>query len=110
MALIFPHEFIAKTAIPSIKAALAQELLNCGMTQREIADLLESRTSTISQYIGGQRGSSYELSKETLSLIGMVAESVHQEPTAELLQFGISQVCNHVIEEKYGYRFEENET
>ena len=66
MALIFPHEFIAKTAIPSIKAALAQELLNQGMTQREIADLLESRTSTISQYIGGQRGSSYELSKETL--------------------------------------------
>ena len=64
MALIFPHEFIAKTAIHSIKAAVARELVIKGMTQREIADLLESQTSTISQYIGGQRGSSYDLSEE----------------------------------------------
>ena len=109
MALIFPHEFIAKTAIHSIKAAVARQLVNCGMTQREIADLLESQTSTISQYIGGQRGSSYELSEDTLALVEMVAKSVYEEPTAELLQFGISQVCNHVIEEEYGYKFEENE-
>ena len=109
MALIFPHEFIAKTAIHSIKAAVARELVIKGMTQREIADLLESQTSTISQYIGGQRGSSYDLSEEALALVEMVAESVHAEPTAELLQFGVSQICNHVIEEEYGYKFEEND-
>ena len=108
MALIFPHEFIAKTAIHSIKAAIARRLVELGMTQSELADLLDSRTSTISQYIGGQRGSSYELSEDTMLLINTVAESVNAEPNAELLQFGVSQVCNHVIEEEYGYRFEEN--
>ena len=66
MALIFPHEFIAKTAIHSIKAAIARRLVELGMTQSELADLLDSRTSTISQYIGGQRGSSYELSEDTM--------------------------------------------
>ena len=109
MALIFPHEFIAKTAIHSIKAAVARELVNRGMTQREIADLMESQTSTVSQYIGGQRGFNYELSEDALDLVNLVADSIHEEPTAELLQFGISQVCNHVIEEEYGYKFEENE-
>jgi len=109
MALIFPHEFVAKTAIHSIKAAVARELVNRGMTQREIADLMESQTSTVSQYVGGQRGSNYELSEDALDLVNLVADSIHEEPTAELLQFGISQVCNHVIEEEYGYKFEENE-
>ena len=109
MALIFPHEFIAKTAIHSIQAAVARELVNLGMTQREIADLMDSQTSTVSQYIGGQRGSSYALSEDSMNLVNMVAESVYDEPTAELLQFGVSQVCNHVIEEEYGYKFEEND-
>ena len=109
MALIFPHEFIAKTAIHSIKAAVARKLVNMGMTQREIADLMESQTSTVSQYIGGQRGSSYALSEDSMELVDMVAESVFEDPTADLLKFGVSQVCNHVIEEEYGYKFEENE-
>ena len=105
MALIFPHEFIAKTAIHSVKANLAKELVSRGMTQRSIADLLESQTSTISQYIGGTRGNTYELSESTTRLMSLVCDAIINDPEQEIVTYGISQICDHIIKEEYGFHF-----
>jgi len=105
MALIFPHEFIAKTAIHSVKANLAKELVNRGMTQKDIAVLFDSQTSTISQYIGGTRGNNYELNSETTRLLNLVCDAIINNPEQDLVTYGISQICDHIIKEEYGFHF-----
>ena len=107
MPIVYPHEFIARTAIHSVKAELAKELKTRGISQKEIAKLMESQVSAISQYVNGQRGGSYELSENVMSLLTAVAEAIHEEPTEELLKYGVSQICNKIIEEEYGYTFDE---
>lgn len=109
MPLVYPHEFIARTAIHSVKAGLAKELKNLGISQKDIAKLMNSQVSTISQYVNGQRGGSYELSENVMNLLSAVAEAIDEEPTEELLKYGVSQICNKIIEEEYGYNFDEEE-
>jgi len=109
MPIVYPHEFIARTAIHSVKAGLAKELKRIGISQKNIAKLMDSQVSAISQYVNGQRGGSYELSEDVTTLLITVAEAIHEEPTEELLKYGVSQICNKIIEEEYGYNFEEEE-
>ena len=109
MPIVYPHEFIARTAIHSVKAGLAKELKTRGISQKDIARLMNSQVSAISQYVNGQRGGSYELSENVMNLLSAVAEAIHEEPTEELLKYGVSQICNKIIEEEYGYNFEEEE-
>ena len=109
MPIVYPHEFIARTAIHSVKAGLAKELKRIGISQKNIAKLMDSQVSTISQYVNGQRGGSYELSENVMTLLTAVGEAIHEEPTEELLKYGVSQICNKIIEEEYGYNFDEED-
>jgi predicted transcriptional regulator len=109
MPIVYPHEFIARKAIHSVKAELAKELKTRGISQKDIAKLMESQVSAISQYVNGQRGGSYKLSETVMTLLTAVAEAIHEEPTEELLKYGVSQICNKIIEEEYGYNFDEEE-
>ncbi len=109
MPIVYPHEFVARTAIASVKAELAKSLNSNGFSQKDIAELMDSQVSAVSQYINGQRGSSYPLSEGTMEMISAVSEAIQQEPTEELLKFGVYQICNKIIEEEYGYSFDENE-
>ena len=107
MPIIYPHEFIARTAISSVKAEIAKSLNSNGFSQKDIAELMDSQISAVSQYINGQRGSGYPLSENTLTLVSAVSEAIRNEPSAELLKFGVYQICNKIIEEEYGYTFDE---
>ncbi len=109
MPIIYPHEFIARTAISSVKAEIAKALTSNGFSQKEIAELMDSQISAVSQYINGQRGSSYPLSENTMTLVSAVSEAIRNEPTTELLKFGVYQICNKIIEEEFGYSFDEEE-
>jgi predicted transcriptional regulator len=108
MPIIYPHEFIARTAISSVKAEIAKSLNSNGFSQKDIAELMDSQISAVSQYINGQRGSSYPLSENTMNLVSAVSEAIRNEPSAELLKFGVYQICNKIIEEEFGYSFDEN--
>lgn len=113
MPIVYPHEFVARTAIHSVKAELAKQLKTLGFSQKDIADLMNSQVSAISQYVNGQRGGSYVLSENVMTLLNAVAEAINEEPTEDLLKYGVSQICNKIIEEEYGYNFDEeveNET
>ncbi len=109
MPIVYPHEFIARTAISSVKAGLAKELKTRGLSQKDIAKLMDSQVSTISQYVNGQRGGSYDLSENVMTLLTAVGEAIREEPTEELLKYGVSQICNKIIEEEYGYNFDEED-
>jgi len=108
MPIVYPHEFVARTAIASVKAELAKSLNDGGFSQKDIAELMDSQVSAVSQYINGQRGDSYPLSESTMSMVSAVSEAIRKEPTAELLKFGVYQICNKIIEEEYGYSFDDD--
>ncbi len=109
MPIVYPHEFIARTAISSVKAEIAKSLNSNGFSQKDIAELMDSQISAVSQYINGQRGSSYPLSENTMTLVSAVSEAIRNEPTSELLKFGVYQICNKIIEEEFGYSFDDDE-
>jgi predicted transcriptional regulator len=51
-----PCEIVVWYVIPSIRSELAKELLNLGMKQKEISELLDITQPAVSQYISDKRG------------------------------------------------------
>lgn len=50
-----PCESAAKHKVPAIKAKLARELREKGLSQKEIASLLDVTDAAVSQYLSGKR-------------------------------------------------------
>ena len=51
-------ESAAKNKVPAIKAKLAKELKEKGLSQKEIAALLDVTEAAVSQYLSGKRAKS----------------------------------------------------
>ena len=51
-----PCEIVVWYVIPSIRSKLAKELLNLGMKQKDISELLDITQPAVSQYISDKRG------------------------------------------------------
>ncbi|HUK39137.1 MAG TPA: helix-turn-helix domain-containing protein, partial [Methanomicrobiales archaeon] len=51
-----PCQQIVWDVLPAIRAALAAELVKNGVSQQEVAKLLEIAPSAVSQYLSGKRG------------------------------------------------------
>lgn len=51
-----PCQQIVWDVLPAIRAALAQELVKKGISQQEVARLLDMAPSAVSQYLSGKRG------------------------------------------------------
>ncbi|MDK2833018.1 MAG: uncharacterized protein PWP63_105 [Methanolobus sp.] len=51
-----PCEKVVWDILPAIRAAIAEELANCGLTQQEIARELDMAPSAVSQYLSKKRG------------------------------------------------------
>ena len=71
-----PCEIVVWYVIPTIRSELAKELLNLGMKQKEISELLDITQPAVSQYISDKRGHGIKFNKETQKLI---KESVSQK-------------------------------
>lgn len=55
-----PCEIVVWYIIPSIRSKLAKELLNLGMKQKDISELLDITQPAVSQYISDKRGHEIE--------------------------------------------------
>lgn len=55
-----PCEIVVWYVIPSIRSKLAKELLNLGMKQKDISELLDITQPAVSQYISDKRGHEIE--------------------------------------------------
>ena len=61
-SLIQPQEIEMFYIMPTLRRELAIEMKNLGLKQNKIADLLQIKKSTVSQYVNNQRGSKIEFS------------------------------------------------
>lgn len=78
-----PCEIVVWYVIPTIRSELAKELLNLGMKQKEISELLDITQPAVSQYISDKRGHGIKFNDDTQKLIkdfakGLVEEKYNQ--------------------------------
>lgn len=59
-----PCEIVVWYVIPSIRSKLAKALLNLGMKQKEISQMLDITQPAVSQYISDKRGHEIDFSPE----------------------------------------------
>ncbi|MFX1562448.1 MAG: transcriptional regulator [Promethearchaeota archaeon] len=84
----FPCETAIWKALPAIRSALAQALVEQKITQRKIAELLSTTEASISHYIKGKRGAAIMLGPPIHKDINYLAEriaagSISQEDMVE---------------------------
>ncbi len=73
-----PCEIVVWYVIPSIRSELAKELLNLGMKQKEISDLLDITQPAVSQYISDKRGHGIDFDEHTMSMIRKLARDLKE--------------------------------
>ncbi|MEZ5335366.1 MAG: transcriptional regulator [Methanolobus sp.] len=74
-----PCQRIVWDVLPAIKAAIAEELVNCGLSQQEVARELEMAPSAISQYLSKKRGYRIVLEDEDIKdSIHSLAEDIKE--------------------------------
>ena len=87
-----PCEIVVWYVIPSIRSELAKELLNLGMKQKEISELLDITQPAVSQYISDKRGHGIKFNKDIQESIKEFAIDLKD---GKLNQSGIiSRICD----------------
>ena len=64
-----PCEIVVWYVIPAIRSELAKELLNLGMKQKEVSELMDITQPAVSQYITDKRGSGIKLSEDVRNMV-----------------------------------------
>ena len=68
-----PCQKIVWDVLPAIRAAIAVELVRCGVSQVEAARMLEIAPSAVSQYLSGKRGYRIEFENDVKKSIELLA-------------------------------------
>ncbi|HMA05093.1 MAG TPA: helix-turn-helix domain-containing protein [Methanomicrobiales archaeon] len=71
-----PCQQIVWDLLPAIRAALAAELVKNGISQQEVARLLDIAPSAVSQYLSGKRGYRIVFEGPAEKLIGDLAREI----------------------------------
>ena len=71
-----PCEIVVWYVIPSIRSKLAKELLNLGMKQKDISELLDITQPAVSQYISDKRGHEIDFAPEVEQYIKDMAKDM----------------------------------
>lgn len=64
-----PCEIVVWYVIPTIRSELAKELLNLGMKQKQISEILDITQPAVSQYISDKRGHGIKFEPEIQNMI-----------------------------------------
>ena len=87
-----PCEIVVWYVIPAIRSELAKELLNLGMKQKDVSELMDITQPAVSQYITDKRGSGIKLDDDVRAMIKQFARELSEgEATKADL---ISRTCN----------------
>ena len=93
-----PCQRIVWDVLPAIRAAIAVELVRCGVSQIEASKMLEIAPSAVSQYISGKRGYRIEFEDEVKQSIERLAQDL-KEDRVENLVARICAICRQLREE-----------
>jgi len=85
-----PCQTIVWDVLPAIRAAIAQELVNLGLTQQETARLLDTTPSAISQYLSKKRGYKIEFEADVKNAIQSIAQDLSK---GEVKDFSL-RICS----------------
>jgi len=92
-----PCQKIVWDVLPAIRAAIAVELVKCGVSQVEAARLLEIAPSAVSQYLSGKRGYRIEFENDVKQSIEQLARDLKEGRKVNLVQ-RICDICHQLRE------------
>ncbi|WP_292489542.1 transcriptional regulator [Methanoculleus sp. 10] len=93
-----PCQLIVWNVLPAIRAAIAEELSNMGVSQLEAARLLDMTPSAISQYLTGKRGYRIVFEGEVKESLNQLARDLHTGQVDDLAA-RICEICAQIREE-----------
>lgn len=92
-----PCEIVVWYVIPAIRSELAKELLNLGMKQKDVSELMDITQPAVSQYITDKRGSGIKLNDDVRQMIKDFARELSEgEATKAQLISRTCSICKHV--------------
>lgn len=94
-----PCQKIVWDVLPAIRAAIAVELVRCGVSQVEASKMLKIAPSAVSQYISGKRGYRIEFEDEAKRSIEDLAKDL-KDGRVENLVSRICDICRQLREEE----------
>jgi len=81
-----PCQKIVWDVLPAIRAAIAVELVRCGVSQVEAARMLEIAPSAVSQYLSGKRGYRIEFENDVKKSIELLEADLKEGRELNLVQ------------------------
>jgi uncharacterized protein len=96
-----PCQTIVWDVLPAIRAAIAEELVNLGVSQQETARLLDMAPSAISQYLSKKRGYRIEFEEDVKVVIRSIAKDLSNGEVEDLSQ-RICYICTMLREPNSG--------
>lgn len=96
-----PCEIVVWYVIPSIRSELAKELLNLGMKQKQISELLDITQPAVSQYISDKRGHGIKFDTHTQNMIRLLAKDlIKQDLDQGAIIRRVCEICKNVKAEE----------
>jgi predicted transcriptional regulator len=92
-----PCQKIVWDVLPAIRAAIAVELVKCGVSQVEAARMLEIAPSAVSQYLSGKRGYRIEFENDVKKSIELLAADLKEGRKLNLVQ-RTCDICHQLRE------------
>jgi hypothetical protein len=92
-----PCQKVVWDILPAIRAAIAVELVKCGVSQVEAARMLEIAPSAVSQYLSGKRGYRIEFENDVKRSIEQLAEDLKDKKEVNLVK-RICKICQQLRE------------
>jgi uncharacterized protein len=81
-----PCQKIVWDVLPAIRAAIAVELVRCGVSQVEASRMLEIAPSAVSQYLSGKRGYRIEFENDVKQSIELLAQDLRDGKKVNLVK------------------------
>jgi predicted transcriptional regulator len=92
-----PCQKIVWDVLPAIRAAIAVELVRCGVSQVEASRMLEIAPSAVSQYLSGKRGYRIEFENDVKRSIELLARDLKEKKDISLVN-RTCEICRQLRE------------
>jgi hypothetical protein len=87
-----PCEEIVWDVLPSIRAAIAEELIKREISQKEVSKMLGITPPAVSQYVSKKRGYNIEFREDIREAIGTLADDLIEKKVDDLVK-RICEIC-----------------
>ena len=92
-----PCEIVVWYVIPAIRSELAKELLNLGMKQKDVSEIMSITQPAVSQYITDKRGSGVKLDDNVKNMIKEFAGELYDGSSTKYdLISRTCYICKHI--------------